>query len=76
MKSTLFLLILFFYINYLSAQSDSVFVNIEGVKIQIWNTGVNANCASEFKLETVISNDTVYVFEIDTTKENDFSKVR
>jgi len=58
---------IFLCINYLSAQNDSVFFNIEVVKIQIWNTGVNANCASEFKLETVISNDTVYVFEIDKT---------
>ena len=48
---------------------DSIFVIISGDTVHIWNTGAFENCASLFRMDVVISNDTIYVTEVDTTEE-------
>ena len=48
---------------------DSIFVIISGDTVHIWNTGAYENCASLFRMDVSISNDTVYVTEVDTTED-------
>lgn len=46
---------------------DSVYVTANDDYVTVWNTGVQANCASLFLMATRLSNDTLYVDETDTT---------
>ena len=49
------------------AAEDSVYVTVNGDYVTVWNTEVQANCASLFLMATRLSNDTLYVGETDTT---------
>jgi hypothetical protein len=46
---------------------DSIFVNISGDTVHIWNTGALENCASSFRMDVAFSEDTIFVIEVDTT---------
>ena len=48
---------------------DSIFVIISGDTVHIWNTGAFENCASLFRMDVSISNDTIYVTEVDTAED-------
>jgi len=48
---------------------DSLFVIISGDTVHIWNTGAWENCSSQFRMDVSISNDTIYVTEVDTTHD-------
>ena len=48
-------------------QQDSIFVIIEGDTVNIWNTMAYENCGCLFRMDVIVSNDTIYVTEVDTT---------
>jgi hypothetical protein len=48
---------------------DSVFVIISGDTVHIWNTGAYENCGCLFRLDVMLSNDTIYVTEVDTASD-------
>ena len=48
---------------------DSVFVIVSGDTVHIWNTGAYENCGCLFRMDVVLSNDTIYVTEVDTTSD-------
>lgn len=48
---------------------DSVFVVISGDTVHIWNTGAYENCGCLFRMDVLLSNDTIYVTEVDTTSD-------
>ena len=50
-----------------SQPEDSVFVIISGDTVHIWNTGAYENCGCLFRMDVMLSNDTIYVTEVDTT---------
>jgi len=62
LAATIFLL----QISY-AATEDSVFVIISGDTVHIWNTGAYENCGCLFKMNVMISNDTISVTEVDTS---------
>ena len=51
---------------YSQQPQDSIFVIINGDTVHIWNTGAYENCACLFRMDVTISNDTIYVTEVDT----------
>jgi hypothetical protein len=48
---------------------DSIFVIISGDTVHVWNTGAYENCGCLFNMDVIISNDTIYVTEVDTASE-------
>jgi len=48
---------------------DSVFVIISGDTVQIWNTGAYENCGCLFRMDITLSNDTIYITEVDTSTD-------
>ena len=48
---------------------DSIFVIISGDTVHIWNTGAYENCGCLFRMDVSISNDTIYVTEVDTASD-------
>jgi hypothetical protein len=48
---------------------DSVYVILAGDTVQIWNTGVYENCGCLFRMDVIISNDTIYVTEVNTSSD-------
>jgi hypothetical protein len=46
---------------------DSIFVIISGDTVHIWNTGAYENCGCLFRMDVMVSNDTIHVTEVDTT---------
>jgi hypothetical protein len=46
---------------------DSIFVIVSGDTVHIWNTGAHENCGCLFRMDVALSNDTIYVTEVDTT---------
>jgi hypothetical protein len=46
---------------------DSVFVVISGDTVHIWNTAAYENCGCLFRMDVALSNDTIYVTEVDTS---------
>ena len=50
-----------------SQPEDSVFVIISGDTVHVWNTGAYENCGCLFRMDVMVSNDTIYVSEVDTT---------
>jgi len=61
-------LIFFFLISFtLCAKEDSLFIKVIGDTVQIWNTDVAANCASQFTYSMLIQDSNLIVItEIDT----------
>jgi hypothetical protein len=70
MKALLILLasILLFRVIYAQTE-DSIFVIISGDTVHIWNTEAYENCGCLFRMDVIVSNDTVYVTEVDTTSD-------
>ncbi len=70
MKALLILIasILFVITTYAETE-DSVFVIISGDTVQIWNTGAYENCGCLFRMDVVVSNDTIYITEVDTSSD-------
>ena len=50
-------------------QEDSIFVIIEGDTVHIWNTMAYENCGCLFRMDFNVSNDTIFVTEMDTTSD-------
>ena len=67
MKSLFISIILILFFNTLNAEPvGSIFVAISNDTVHIWNTGVHENCGCLFMMDVSISNDTIYVTEVDT----------
>ena len=66
-KNTFLIFLLFPAISF--AITDSVFVNLNGDTVQIWNTGVSDNCGSKFTFDINIVSDTITVTERDTSTQ-------
>jgi hypothetical protein len=50
-------------------QEDSVFVIISGDTVHVWNTGAYENCGCLFRMDVILSSDTIYVTEVDTASD-------
>jgi len=48
---------------------DSIFVITSGDTVHIWNTGAYENCGCLFRMDAMVSNDTIYVAEVDTSSD-------
>jgi hypothetical protein len=67
MKTLFISIVMIFFVSVAFAQpSDSIFVIISGDTVHIWNTRANLNCGCMFRMEVLLSNDTIYVTEVDT----------
>jgi len=70
MKALLILIAsILFVITAYAETEDSVFVIISGDTVQIWNTGAYENCGCLFRMDVMVSNDTIYVTEVDTASD-------
>ena len=62
------LISVFFLSHIINAETpDSIYVIISGDTVHIWNTRVHENCGCQFKLNISISNDSIFVTEVDTS---------
>ncbi|MCX8009960.1 MAG: T9SS type A sorting domain-containing protein, partial [Ignavibacteria bacterium] len=61
------LLTLFFLISYPSFASESIFVEIKGDTVRVWNKGLFVNCACQFRVDVSISS-IITITQIDTSK--------
>jgi hypothetical protein len=50
-------------------QEDSLFVIISDDTVHIWNTAAYENCGCLFRMDAVVSNDTIFVTETDTASD-------
>ncbi|MCJ7555049.1 MAG: T9SS type A sorting domain-containing protein [Ignavibacteriaceae bacterium] len=67
MKALFILIAVIFFLSTPYAESrDSIFVVISEDTVHIWNTGAWENCLCLFRMDVSISNDTIYVTEVDT----------
>lgn len=70
MKTFYFSIAFIFFVSTAFADpSDSVYVIISGDTVHIWNDGANENCGCLFRMDVALSNDTIYVTEVDTASE-------
>jgi hypothetical protein len=63
----------FFILTFLIAAypqpGDSIFVIISDDTVHIWNTGAHENCGCLFRIDVMLSNDSIYVTEVDTASD-------
>jgi hypothetical protein len=70
MKALFISIVGIFFLTTAFAESfDSIFVVISGDTVHIWNTGAYENCGCLFRMDVSISNDTIYVTEVDTASD-------
>jgi len=70
MKVLIILIELILLLNTTYAQTeDSIFVVINDDTVHIWNTGAYENCGCLFRMDVMVSNDTIYVTEVDTASD-------
>ena len=66
MKKIALLILLFTWHMYGSAGTDSLYVQIAGDTVKVWNVNVYENCCIKVDMVTTVSNDSIIVVEHDT----------
>ncbi len=51
------------------AGEDSLYIEIKGDTVKIWNTDVTTNCCTNFQFDVTIMMDSINVIELDTAKD-------
>ncbi|MDP2207600.1 MAG: T9SS type A sorting domain-containing protein [Bacteroidota bacterium] len=51
------------------AGQDSLFVEMKGDTVKIWNTDVTTNCCTDFQFDVTIIKDSITIVELDTAKD-------
>lgn len=70
MKALFISMAVIFFLNILYAEpKDSIFVVISADTVYIWNTGAYENCGCLIRMDVSLSNDTIYVTEVDTSSD-------
>lgn len=67
-KMILFLFYLFFMFSY--AIGESVFAKVNDKSVEIWNTGIEENCAFDVEFNVSAANDTIIVIEHDKSVDH------
>ncbi|MBU2637240.1 MAG: T9SS type A sorting domain-containing protein [Bacteroidetes bacterium] len=69
MKIIKLLFLLFVLLNFSYSSQDSLYVTLSADTVKIWNVGVYVNCACSFMMDVNVSSDTIFITEIDTSKD-------
>ncbi|MBA4312239.1 MAG: hypothetical protein C0417_06385 [Chlorobiaceae bacterium] len=68
MKALSAIFILFVFTSSVFAGPDSLFVEIKGDTVKIWNTDVYINCCCSLRVDVSLESDSITIIQVDTAK--------